>query len=84
VKARWRPTPAAGRCQVKTGTLRGVSALAGYCRAAGRRDIGFALMFNHANTFTAKKREDRIVAAIARLSTPPDPPPDAGGTIPLP
>jgi D-alanyl-D-alanine carboxypeptidase/D-alanyl-D-alanine-endopeptidase (penicillin-binding protein 4) len=84
VKRRMRGTPAAGRCQVKTGTLNGVSALAGYCRAAAGRDIGFALMFNRANTFTAKAREDRIAAAIARLSTPPDPPPAAGGAIPLP
>ena len=84
VKRRMRRTPAAGRCQVKTGTLNGVSALAGYCRAAAGRDIGFALMFNRANTFTAKAREDRIAAAIARLSTPPDAPPEAGGAIPLP
>jgi D-alanyl-D-alanine carboxypeptidase/D-alanyl-D-alanine-endopeptidase (penicillin-binding protein 4) len=84
VKARMRGTPAAGRCQVKTGTLRGVSTLAGYCRTAGRRDIGFTLMFNRANTVIAKKREDRITAAIARLSTAPDAPPDAGGAVPLP
>ena len=84
VKARMRATPAARRCQVKTGTLRGVSALAGYCRAAGGRDIGFALMFNRANTFVAKAREDRIVAAIARLSTPPAEPAEEGGTVPQP
>jgi D-alanyl-D-alanine carboxypeptidase/D-alanyl-D-alanine-endopeptidase (penicillin-binding protein 4) len=79
-----RRTPAAGRCQVKTGTLRGVSALAGYCRAAGGRDIGFALLSNRANTYAAKAREDRIAAAIARLSDPPEPPPDSGGAIPQP
>ncbi|CAA9498549.1 MAG: D-alanyl-D-alanine carboxypeptidase [uncultured Solirubrobacteraceae bacterium] len=84
VKRRMRGTPAAGRCQVKTGTLRGVSALAGYCRAAGGRDIGFALMFNRANTFVAKSREDRIAAAIARLSSPPRTPPQEGGTLPRP
>ena len=50
VKARMRGTAAAGRCHVKTGTLRLVSALAGYCRTADGRDIGFALMFNKANT----------------------------------
>ena len=82
VKARMRGTPAAGRCQVKTGTLRGVSSLAGYCLAAGGRDIGFALMFNRANTFVAKAREDRITAAIARLSGPPAALPGAGGTVP--
>lgn len=90
VKARLRGTPAAGKCRVKTGTLRSVSTLAGYCRAAGGRDVGFALMFNRANTFTAKAREDRIVAAIARLSSPPGAPaapapaatpPPAGGAI---
>ena len=67
VKARMRRTAAAGRCNVKTGTLRLVSALAGYCRTADGRDVGFALMFNKANTFAAKGREDRITAAIARL-----------------
>jgi len=71
VKARMRRTAAAGQCNVKTGTLRLVSALAGYCRTAGGRDIGFALMFNKANTPAAKAREDRITVAIARLSAPP-------------
>jgi serine-type D-Ala-D-Ala carboxypeptidase/endopeptidase (penicillin-binding protein 4) len=82
VKSRMRGTAAAGRCQVKTGTLRGVSALAGYCRAAGGRDLGFALMFNRANTYVAKAREDRIAAAIARLSRPPGAPAEAGGMQP--
>jgi len=67
VKARMRRTAAAGRCHVKTGTLRLVSALAGYCRTANGRDLGFALMFNRANTLAAKAREDRIAVAIARL-----------------
>jgi D-alanyl-D-alanine carboxypeptidase/D-alanyl-D-alanine-endopeptidase (penicillin-binding protein 4) len=82
VKSRMRRTAAAGRCQVKTGTLRGVSALAGYCRTAGGREIGFALMFNRANTYLAKARENRIAAAIARLTTPADPPPQEGGALP--
>ncbi len=88
VKARMRGTAASGRCSVKTGTLRLVSALAGYCHTQGGRDIGFALMFNRANTYAAKAREDRIVAAIARLSGPPAipvVPPDrgtSGGTAP--
>ena len=67
VKARMRGSAAAGRCNVKTGTLRLVSALAGYCRTSDGRDIGFALMFNKANTPAAKAREDRITVAIARL-----------------
>ena len=80
VKSRMRRTAAARRCQVKTGTLRRVSALAGYCRTAGGRDIGFALMFNRANTWLAKAREDRVAAAIARLSSAPQAPPAGGGT----
>lgn len=83
VKARMRGTPAAGRCHVKTGTLRRVSALAGYCRTSGGREIGFALMFNRANTWVAKAREDRMTAAIARLDSAPDAP-DGGGTAPRP
>ena len=84
VRKRMRSTPAARRCQVKTGTLRGVSALAGYCLAAGGRDIGFALLFNRANTWAAKEREDRIAAAIARLSSAPAAPSQEGGTRPQP
>jgi D-alanyl-D-alanine carboxypeptidase/D-alanyl-D-alanine-endopeptidase (penicillin-binding protein 4) len=73
VKARLRSSPAAGRCQVKTGTLRLVSTLAGYCQTAGGRDIAFAFMSNRANTFTAKAREDHMTAAIARLDEGPEP-----------
>lgn len=80
VKARMRGTPADGRCSVKTGTLRLVSGLSGYCRTAGGRDIGFSIMTNRANTYTAKAREDRIAAAIARLSGPPAVPPPAATT----
>jgi D-alanyl-D-alanine carboxypeptidase/D-alanyl-D-alanine-endopeptidase (penicillin-binding protein 4) len=81
VKARMRGTPAAGRCSVKTGTLRLVSGLAGYCRTAGGREIGFSIMSNRANTYAAKAREDRIAAAIARLSgSPATPPPGATTT----
>ena len=67
VRKRMRRTVAAGRCDVKTGTLRLVSALAGYCRTADGRDVGFALLFNKANIPAAKAREDRIAVAIARL-----------------
>ena len=86
VRRRMRKTAAAERCRVKTGTLRDVSSLAGYCRTAGGRDIAFALMFNRARTWIEKPREDRIVAAIARLEGaagapvgPPEQPPSSGG-----
>jgi D-alanyl-D-alanine carboxypeptidase/D-alanyl-D-alanine-endopeptidase (penicillin-binding protein 4) len=97
VRKRMRGTPAAGRCQVKTGTLRLVSALAGYCQTAGGRDVVFALLSNGVNTFNAKAREDRMAAAIARLDEGPAPvlpgttttvpatpaaPPSSGGALP--
>ncbi len=96
VKSRMRGTAAAGRCQVKTGTLRLVSALAGYCRTANGRDVAFAFMSNRASTFRAKAREDRMATAIARLdgaATPALPPvatttttvpSTSGGALPSP
>jgi D-alanyl-D-alanine carboxypeptidase/D-alanyl-D-alanine-endopeptidase (penicillin-binding protein 4) len=69
VRRRMRGTPAA-RCRVKTGTLRDVSALAGYCAAAGGRDLGFALLFNRVNIPAAQAIQNRIAAAIARLDEP--------------
>ena len=71
VKGRTHGTPAEARCRVKTGTLRNVSGLAGYCRTASGRDIAFSLMFNRANPSAEKAREDRIVSAIARLQGAP-------------
>jgi D-alanyl-D-alanine carboxypeptidase/D-alanyl-D-alanine-endopeptidase (penicillin-binding protein 4) len=70
VKARMRGT-AAARCRVKTGTLRNVSGLAGYCKTTSGRDIAFSLMFNRATPYVEKAREDRIVTAIVRLSGAP-------------
>jgi D-alanyl-D-alanine carboxypeptidase/D-alanyl-D-alanine-endopeptidase (penicillin-binding protein 4) len=89
VKARMRRTPADGRCQVKTGTLRLVSGLSGYCHTAGGRDIAFSFMSNRANTPAAKAREDRMTVAIARLSgtavaTPPATSPPVTTTAPEP
>ena len=85
VKARMGGTAAAGRCNVKTGTLRLVSALAGYCLTAEGRDIGFALMFNKANVAAAKARENRIAVAIARLAgAPSEAAAQGGGVLPRP
>jgi D-alanyl-D-alanine carboxypeptidase/D-alanyl-D-alanine-endopeptidase (penicillin-binding protein 4) len=70
VRRRMRGTPAQ-RCHVKTGTLRDVSSLAGYCTTAGGRDLGFALLFNRVNIAAAHAIQDRIAAAIARLDEAP-------------
>jgi D-alanyl-D-alanine carboxypeptidase len=72
---------------VKTGTLRDVSTLAGYCDAVGGRELGFALLFNHVNVAAARAIQDRMTAAIARLDEGPDANPGGAvapaGPIPL-
>lgn len=67
LRERMRGTPASGRCRAKTGTLRDVSALAGYCRTRGGRHVAFAFLANGVNPTRAKRVEDRMAAAIARL-----------------
>lgn len=62
-----RRAPARHRCRGKTGTLRGVSALSGYCRARSGDTIVFSILSDGVgNTNSAKRIEDRIVQAIAR------------------
>lgn len=66
IRRRMRGTAAAGNCRAKTGTLNGVSALAGYCRARDGGDIAFAILMSRVGLFTAHGVQDRIAAAIAR------------------
>lgn len=66
IRRRMRGTPAAGNCRAKTGTLNGVSALAGYCRARDGGDVAFAVLLQRVGIFTAHGVQDRIAAAIAR------------------
>lgn len=65
VADRMRGTAADGNCATKTGTLRDVSALSGYCEAAGHT-IAFSALMNDANVDAARSAQDRIAAAIAR------------------
>jgi D-alanyl-D-alanine carboxypeptidase/D-alanyl-D-alanine-endopeptidase (penicillin-binding protein 4) len=65
LRKRMRGTAASGRCRAKTGTLSGVSALAGYCRTRGGRRAAFAVLMNAVNVWTARRVQDRIAAAIA-------------------
>lgn len=68
LRRRMRRTAAAGRCPAKTGTLRGVSALSGYCRTPAGDLLAFSLIENRVYAAGAKRVEDRMVAAIARYS----------------
>src|SRR5487761_2689630 len=63
---RMRRTPAAGRCQGKTGTLEGVSNLAGYCQALNGHLIAFALFTDGIATQAAHLIQDNITITIAR------------------
>jgi D-alanyl-D-alanine carboxypeptidase/D-alanyl-D-alanine-endopeptidase (penicillin-binding protein 4) len=67
LKARMRGTAAAGRCAAKTGTLIGVSALSGYCTTTGGVKVAFSFLENKVCNYCAKKVEDRMVSAIAKL-----------------
>jgi D-alanyl-D-alanine carboxypeptidase/D-alanyl-D-alanine-endopeptidase (penicillin-binding protein 4) len=66
LRRRMRGTAAVGRCRAKTGTLRGVSALSGYCLSRGGHDIAFSFIENDFCRACAKRVEDRMVPAIAR------------------
>ena len=63
---RMRSTAARGRCHAKTGTLSDVSALAGFCETRAGRRVGFALLMNRVNVYSAHIHQDRITAALAR------------------
>jgi len=67
LRNRMRGTAAAGRCAAKTGTLIGVSALSGYCTSTGGVRIAFSFIENRVCNYCAKKVEDRMVSALARL-----------------
>jgi len=62
---RMRGTPAEGRCRAKTGTLIGVSALSGYCRA-GHGTVAFSILMNSVDVSTAQSAQDKMAALIAR------------------
>jgi serine-type D-Ala-D-Ala carboxypeptidase/endopeptidase (penicillin-binding protein 4) len=65
IATRMRGTPAQDRCRAKTGTLRDVSALAGYCIAAGGRQVAFAFLMNYVSPWNARILQDRMAVALA-------------------
>ena len=62
---RMRHTGASGRCQAKTGTLTGVSNLAGYCTAANGHTLAFALFTDGIATEAAHVFQDHMAITIA-------------------
>src|SRR5215217_9264598 len=63
---RMRGTSAQDRCRAKTGTLRDVSALAGYCTTRSGRDVAFAFLMNYVSPYGARILQDRMTDALAR------------------
>jgi D-alanyl-D-alanine carboxypeptidase/D-alanyl-D-alanine-endopeptidase (penicillin-binding protein 4) len=59
-------TPARGRCIAKTGTLDGVTNLAGYCHSRGRHLLAFALFLDGPSNERALALIGRMVGALAR------------------
>lgn len=62
---RMRQTGAAGRCQAKTGTLSGVSNLAGYCTSADGHLLAFAIFNDGVSTEAAHTIQDHIAITLA-------------------
>jgi len=65
---RMRRTAARDRCHGKTGTLRDVSALAGYCQTTAGSRVAFAILMNRVSPYGARRLQDRMVSALARYS----------------
>jgi D-alanyl-D-alanine carboxypeptidase/D-alanyl-D-alanine-endopeptidase (penicillin-binding protein 4) len=63
---RMRGTPASGRCQAKTGTLNGVSNLAGYCQSVGGDVLAFAFFNDGIETGEAHTIQDSMAISLAR------------------
>jgi D-alanyl-D-alanine carboxypeptidase/D-alanyl-D-alanine-endopeptidase (penicillin-binding protein 4) len=62
---RMRNTGAAGRCQGKTGTLTGVSNLAGYCESADGHLLAFAIFTDGIGIEAAHVLQDHIAITLA-------------------
>jgi serine-type D-Ala-D-Ala carboxypeptidase/endopeptidase (penicillin-binding protein 4) len=62
---RMRHTAAAGRCEGKTGTLTGVSNLAGYCQSSNGHLLAFAIFTDGIAIEAARTFQDHIAITIA-------------------
>jgi len=60
-------TAAQGNCEAKTGTLNGVTNLAGYCRTRSHHVLAFALFAQGPTNARALVLEGQMLAAIARF-----------------
>jgi D-alanyl-D-alanine carboxypeptidase/D-alanyl-D-alanine-endopeptidase (penicillin-binding protein 4) len=63
---RMRDTAAKGRCRAKTGTISGVSNLAGYCNSKSGARLAFAFLMSGISTWTGHRLQDRMATSLAR------------------
>lgn len=68
---RMRGTSASGACRAKTGTLRGVSGLAGICDTPTGDRVAFAFLMNGVNIYAARRLQDRMTVALAQYAAAP-------------
>lgn len=69
LRHRLRGTAAEGACRGKTGTLNGVSSLAGVCSTRDGHSVAFALLMNGVAVWRAHEQQDRVAAALASYRT---------------
>jgi serine-type D-Ala-D-Ala carboxypeptidase/endopeptidase (penicillin-binding protein 4) len=56
-------------CRAKTGTLRDVSALSGYCRSRGGHTLVFSILMNRVGSIThAESLQDKMAQSMARYA----------------
>jgi serine-type D-Ala-D-Ala carboxypeptidase/endopeptidase (penicillin-binding protein 4) len=65
---RMRGTVAEGRCQAKTGTLNGVSNLAGWCETLGGHVLAFCFLNDGDSELAAHELQDAMTIDVARYS----------------
>ncbi len=63
---RMRGTAAQGRCRAKTGTLDGVSNLAGICHSRSGARTAFAILMSNISVWRAHPLQNKMAAALAR------------------
>jgi D-alanyl-D-alanine carboxypeptidase/D-alanyl-D-alanine-endopeptidase (penicillin-binding protein 4) len=68
LELRMRGTSAQGRCQAKTGTLNGVSNLAGWCQSASGQTLAFCFLIDGTGETYAHELQDEMTIALARYT----------------
>ncbi len=62
---RMRSGPARSRCRGKTGTLTGVTAVSGYCRALSGQTYVFSILMNGVDAYRGRSIQDGMLQALA-------------------